>query len=185
MYHNDVFIHVILSMLMGISSLISFYTIFLLNKVNVVILLLAHIAIQPLLLLSNYKKVKWIRAAERNFEAPFQLNILLIVASSVFTALMMIYFARRPFGYWDAMSTWNLRPRFMFYSQDDWLRSFLPLMWATDYLLLLPLNILWGWLLYGEDTFICPVFISIIFTLTILWLFLQFWADILTQGRHY
>ncbi|MCS6850029.1 MAG: hypothetical protein NZ700_02530, partial [Gemmataceae bacterium] len=72
-----------------------------------------------------------------------------------------------PHGGWDAWAIWNLRARFLYRAGDDWGLAFSDrLAWShPDYPLLLPANVVRGWLWAGSETLAVPQLLAGLFTL--------------------
>jgi len=168
---NDYYMHFTLSLPigMGFSSLISFYIILLFGKADRLIFLLAHLLILFILLILNNRTKRLFYDIGEIVHRPINIKwLFVIVAILLFVFFRLLPFViKYPYGMLDAISCWNLRARFILVS-DNWLRAFSPTMTAIDYPLLLPLNILWGWLLAGQDSPVCPVLVAIIYTFSII-----------------
>ena len=82
-------------------------------------------------------------------------------------ACMALVFISKPLGLGDAYAIWNVKARFLFRDQDQWMKAFSPLMFAThpDYPLLIPAGIARLWTYLGFETRIVPQAIAAFFTL--------------------
>lgn len=168
---SDLYIHLILSLPigMGISALVSFFSLLLLGRANFPLLFIAHISLLSVLLILNIGKNNPAYVVDRNFRRLMDLRQLVLVACLLIFVLLQVlpFFITYPYGLEDALTCWNLKPRFMLFS-DNWLRAFSPGLTAVDYPLLLPLNVLWGWLFSGQDSPACPIFVAIIYLVSII-----------------
>ena len=75
-----------------------------------------------------------------------------------------------PHGTWDAWAIWNFRARFIFRGGEYWTDAFsslLPLIYHTDYPLLIPLTVSRCWTYIGRETLAVPMAISLLFTVAI------------------
>jgi hypothetical protein len=95
---------------------------------------------------------------------------LLYVAVALLLTLALVSFAalsvRNPHGWWDAVSIWNLRARFMFRGGEYWIDGLTPLLrWTQpDYPLLLPGAVARAWKVIGSESTAIPVGIAFLFT---------------------
>jgi len=80
---------------------------------------------------------------------------------------MILVLINRPLGLGDAYAIWNVKARFLFRDQGQWMKAFSPLMFAThpDYPLLMPAGIARLWTYLGSETRIVPQVIAVFFTL--------------------
>lgn len=72
------------------------------------------------------------------------------------------YIYSNPYGLWDAWAIWNYRAAYILRAESDWRRAFSPLGdWQhADYPLLLPLQILRGWLAWGGENPLIPELVA-------------------------
>ncbi|HSG81826.1 MAG TPA: hypothetical protein VLC48_06240 [Gemmatimonadota bacterium] len=93
---------------------------------------------------------------------PVALALLLILALASFGALSVA----SPHGWWDAISIWNLRARFIFRGGEYWTDGLTPLLIWThpDYPLLLPGVVARAWKLIGSESTAVPIVIAFLFT---------------------
>lgn len=169
--NNDFYMHYVLSLPigLGISSLISFYLLLLFSKANSIIFLSVHLLFLLVLLILNNKRKRLVYDVEAIRSHQINIKWLVIIGAILLFILFQAFphFVCYPYGTWDAISCWNLRARFILMA-DNWLRAFSPLMWAVDYPILLPLTVIWGWLLGGYDSTVCPIFVAIFYSLSII-----------------
>lgn len=76
---------------------------------------------------------------------------------------LVAYFAREPHGDWDAFSIWNLRARFLYRSGDDWPDTFSPVLFHTDYPLLVSALVARAWVHAGQESTAGPMAVAILF----------------------
>lgn len=101
----------------------------------------------------------------------FSLGILVISMLSMIVAFVFFaaYSAKFPHGFFeDAWFIWNMTARFI-YRSSDWTLMFVSpsALWHPDYPLLLSLNVVQGWLIYGSEATIVPVLVAALFTFCI------------------
>ena len=98
--------------------------------------------------------------------------IFLCVLVALVTRLTRFVFTslNSPFGEIDALITWNLRARFLFFGLDNWKEYFTEKLATSaqpDYPLLLPSSIARLWTYFGSDPQVVPMGIALIFTFSI------------------
>ena len=168
---NDLYMHFVLSwpVGLGISSFLSFYLLLMFGNSNAEIFLNAHLIVVFILMLINIQNKKLFKYFDTISHRTINTKKLgvIIVLFSLFFLMLRPYLVNFRYGCWDAISAWNLRARLLLVS-DNWLRSFSGLMWAVDYPILLPLNILWGWLFSGQDAVMVPLLISVVYSFSII-----------------
>ena len=71
-------------------------------------------------------------------------------------------------GGWDAKLFWNLKAKFYLRSPEDWLRMFSPIIsWThTDYPLMLPGTVAWGWNMAGKEILVWPNLVAFLFAIS-------------------
>jgi len=74
------------------------------------------------------------------------------------------YYAHNPWGGWDAWAMWNARARGIFLNRTDWLWQLTHSMpkLHPDYPPLLPVAIVGGWILAGQETTVVPFVVGLI-----------------------
>jgi hypothetical protein len=101
--------------------------------------------------------------------APGQMR-LLVVTGVALVVLSLISFgalsATNPHGWWDAVSIWNLRARFLFRGGEYWTDMFTPLLpWShPDYPLLLSGSIARAWKFAGADATAGAIAVAALFS---------------------
>ncbi|MCS6835713.1 MAG: phospholipid carrier-dependent glycosyltransferase [Anaerolineae bacterium] len=81
-----------------------------------------------------------------------------------------MYFVTRswafPHGEGDAFAIWNLRARFLYYSGAEWMRAFSPILEFshTDYPLLVPLSVVRGWMILGQEHVVVSIVLAFFYT---------------------
>ncbi len=73
--------------------------------------------------------------------------------------------AENSHGGWDAWSIWNLHARFIFLAGSDWKRLFSPeMVWShTDYPLMTPAMIVFGWKILANESKLIPMILGGVF----------------------
>jgi hypothetical protein len=95
---------------------------------------------------------------------------------------------KNPHGDDDAMSTWNLRARFLFTGGEDWRESLTLLLKRSntpDYPLLLSTNIARLWSYLGDDSTFVPIALAMLFTFAIVGLIGSSIALLRTRSQGY
>ncbi|MEW6188299.1 MAG: hypothetical protein AB1585_21480 [Thermodesulfobacteriota bacterium] len=102
--------------------------------------------------------------AENN---PSRLPGLLFIIFFVYAGIMFFFLLyANPHGRWDAWYIWNLRARFLFRGQVNWMEAFSPLLSHTDYPPLLPLTVARYWFQIKRETLLVPGLISLFYMLS-------------------
>lgn len=70
---------------------------------------------------------------------------------------------REPHGFIDAIGIWNLRARFLDRTTEGWGDTFSPLIWHTDYPLLVPTQVARCWLYLGEESTAAPALVGMVY----------------------
>lgn len=161
---NDICLRVLLSLPvgLGISSLVMFYGIFFLRSVNRGVLVSAHLLLLSVLVFVALKRkslerdISYLRHVQVS-RSGWLVAIIVLLLFVFFQALPS--FIMYPYGLWDAIAVWNLRARFILVA-DNWIRAFSPLMTTVKYPVLLPLIVVWGWLVEGQSGPLCPIMVS-------------------------
>lgn len=95
---------------------------------------------------------------------PVAFFVVLACAAALFVSIAI----RNPDGDYDAISTWNLRARFLGQGAVDWKTAFLDSKGhsraSLDYPLLLPATIARFWRYAGNESVLVPVVIALLFT---------------------
>jgi hypothetical protein len=80
------------------------------------------------------------------------------------------------FGGWDARYFWNLKASFYFRSPELWKGMFDPaLSWShTDYPLMLPGAVAWGWNWLGDEILMWPILVELVFALSLCFVIVWF-----------
>ncbi len=107
-----------------------------------------------------------------------------------FLECLMGYMSWNAFGGWDARYFWLLKARFMHRDPAQWNLLFSPLTsWAnTDYPLMVPGIIAWGWNTLGLEMLIWPMVVSTVFVLSLAGMLVWYlacwrsWSTALTVG---
>ncbi len=95
------------------------------------------------------------------------------------------------YGGWDARYFWNLKASFFVREPEKWKRMFDPVLsWShTDYPLLLPGSVAWGWNWLHNESAAVPIFIEFCFFISIIclviWYFISFssvWTALLAAS---
>jgi hypothetical protein len=109
------------------------------------------------------------------------LSVILISAIISFAT----YLANNPYGGWDAWAIWNMRARFIFRGQGQWLSSFQNYIGNphADYPLLLPGIIARIWTGIGNDKQFVPAVVTIFFTLSTAGLLFSAIAQLRSHGQ--
>jgi hypothetical protein len=85
----------------------------------------------------------------------------------VYTVIMFFFLLyANPHGRWDAWYIWNLRARFLYRGNKNWIDAFSALLSHGDYPLLLPLNIARYWFQIKRETILIPGLLSLLFVLS-------------------
>ena len=77
---------------------------------------------------------------------------------------------RRPHGWWDAISFWNMKARFFFRGGELWARALTQVDPGrhTDYPLLLPINLCRLWVYVGSEVLVAGNVLAVVFALALL-----------------
>jgi hypothetical protein len=99
-----------------------------------------------------------------------RITLLLAVVFSLALVSALITFVsllrQSPHGQWDAWAIWNLRARFMYRGGERWVDAFSNLLaWSRpDYPLLVPGFVARCWGYLGNETWMVPAFVALVFT---------------------
>ena len=171
----DLYMHLTLALPFGLgaSALILFYSLFFMGRANGPVFIAIHLAVLILLLYLNNRRQPLGQDFKALFNKPASIKWAIIIGAMLAYVFFHIlpFFIKYPYGLWDALTCWNLRAKFIFFS-DNWLRAFSPTLNAVDYPILLPLNVVWGWVFIGRDSVVSPITLAVIYTFsTILFTF--------------
>lgn len=112
----------------------------------------------------KHKKITLIKI---NIKSNLSLYILFSCVT-IFSSLSIFYLiANNPYGRWDAWAIWNLKARFLYRGDIYWQNLFSQnISWShPDYPLLLPSTIAGLWDYYGQENFLIPIYVSLIFAI--------------------
>jgi hypothetical protein len=105
------------------------------------------------------------RTERQNLVEKFVSAILLLAVLSAFASFILISL-NTPHGDFDAVSTWNLRARFLARGSSHWRDGFVdsPSLPHPDYPLLLPATIARCWKYVGSEAVLVPIVVAFLFT---------------------
>jgi|GEM_PF-4099484 len=171
----DLYMHLTLALPFGLgaSALILFYSLLFTGRAIGPVFIAAHLFVLIFLLYFNNRRQPFRQDFKAFSHKPVSIKWAIIIGVMLAYVFFHIlpFFIKYPYGLWDALTCWNLRAKFIFLS-DNWLRAFSPTLSAVDYPILLPLNVVWGWVFIGRDSVVSPITLAIIYTFsTILFTF--------------
>lgn len=142
---------------LGLSSQIVFFCLLFFHHNSPIAVLIIH-----LILISFLFKKRLGHASKHSLTLVWSRFLLFAMPFLIYIVLTALI---RPYGEWDAWSYWNFRANFIMHSGGRWeeifhynLQGFHPL--------LLPLIIVWGWSISGQETTLIPMLVSIVFTIS-------------------
>lgn len=149
---------------LGISSQVVFYALMILDRIDPVFIIQAHLLCLSVLFFFSRRHGSKGPAASVSLLRPAAFVVVILSLAVLMSAVMAL---KRPWGNWDAWAFWNFHANFLFRSGYEWRRLY-EFNVGPHHPWMLPLTIIWGWSCYAAEKVIVPIGIGMIFTVSTL-----------------
>ncbi len=156
---------------LGFSSFITFFSFLFLRQFNALAIVTANLLFLILLIYLNFSSLRsssLVDQFKKSIKNLKPLDILIACCWLILSGIILFLIQKHPYGEWDAWAMWNLKTKFLLFSQTPWQDILSGLNWHThpDYPLFLPFVNVWIYSFFANNLFPIPLITSFLFTVS-------------------